>query len=52
MIMKTVLKIPSSSPKPGLLREIGELPIEQKLEEKQLTHPQNLLTSEKIQSWP
>ena len=52
MIMKTVLKIPSSSPKPGHLREIGELPIEQKLEEKQLIHPQNLLTSEKIQSWP
>ena len=34
MVMKTILKIPSSSHKPDLFSEIGELRIEQKLEEK------------------
>ena len=40
-----MLKVPSSTPPKSTLVGIGELPIEQKMEEKQLIYPQKLLTS-------
>ena len=45
MIIRLVLKIPSSIPKPTLLGAIGELPIKQKVKGEQLMYLHSLLTS-------
>ena len=44
-IIRTILKLPISTPKPALPREIGEFPIEWNIEERKLMYLHKAITS-------